>query len=57
MLRPAGQPPYKRWKIELSEILHWNRFDPAHLMSDDDIDRWIAEARHKVMFRSEEIVA
>jgi len=26
-------------------------------MSDDDIDRWIAEARHKVMFRSEEIVA
>jgi len=26
-------------------------------MSDDDIDQWIAEARHKVMFRSEEIVA
>lgn len=48
---PPLKPPYKRWKKELHEIVNWGRFDPAHRMSDDDIDTWIREKRHKVMYR------
>ena len=53
--KPA-KPPYKRWKKDLGEIVSWNRFDPAQRRSEADIDRWIAESRHKVMYRSEENV-
>ena len=48
---PPAKPPYKRWKKELHEIANWNRFDPAHFMSDAEIDDWVAKTRHKVMFR------
>jgi len=43
--------PYKRWKKELHEIINWDRFDPAHSMSDAAIEEWIRKQRHKVMFR------
>ena len=49
-----GKPkkePYKRWKKELHEIVNWDRFDPAHFMSNDAIEEWIQKQRHKVMFR------
>lgn len=53
---PPAKPPYKRWKKSLDEITSWNRFDPAHYMTEADIDTWIEQTRHKVMYRSEENV-
>ena len=50
---PPLKPPYKRWKRSLEEIVNWGRFDPAHQMSDEDIDAWIHDKRHKVMYRDE----
>ena len=48
---PPQKPPYKRHKKELDEITNWDRFDPAHRISDDALDEWIANTRHKVMYR------
>lgn len=53
--RPA-KPPYKRWKKQLDEITNWNRFDPAHHMTDAQVDEWVANTRHKVMYRDAENV-
>jgi len=50
---PPLKPSYKRWKKSLAQIVSWDRFDPAHLMSDEDIDTWITTTRHKVMYRDE----
>ena len=50
---PPLKPSYKRWKKSLEQIVSWGRFDPAQLMSDDDIDTWIRTTRHKVMYRDE----
>lgn len=49
-----GQPaqrPYKRWRKPLPDILNWDRFDPANLMTDADIDDWIHSRRHRVMYK------
>ena len=43
----------KRWKRELEEIRHWDRFNRAHHLSSGDIAQWIAETRHKVMYKDE----
>jgi 5,6-dimethylbenzimidazole synthase len=48
---PAAKQPYKRWKKSLAEITNWNRFDPAHYMTEAQIDDWVATTRHKVMYR------
>jgi 5,6-dimethylbenzimidazole synthase len=48
---PPAKPPYKRWKKRLDEIANWNRFDPAHALSEAEIDAWIETTRHKVMYR------
>jgi 5,6-dimethylbenzimidazole synthase len=48
---PPAKPPYKRWKKNLSEITNWNAFDRSHYMTDSQIDAWVAETRHKVMYR------
>jgi nitroreductase len=53
--KPA-KPAYKRWKKSLEEIVSWNRFDPAHFMTEAQIDEWIATTRHKVMYRDEKNV-
>ena len=53
--KPA-KPPYKRWKKELGEIVNWNRFDPAHLVTEAQIDEWIATTRQKVMYKDEKNV-
>lgn len=47
----AAKLPYKRWKKSLAEITNWNRFDPAHYMTEAQIDDWVATTRHKVMYR------
>ena len=53
---PSAKPPYKRWKKNLTDISNWNRFDSAHFMTDAQIDEWVANTRHKVMYRDAENV-
>ncbi|MSP96286.1 MAG: hypothetical protein EXR29_03470 [Betaproteobacteria bacterium] len=48
---PPAKQAYKRWKKELGEIVNWNRFDPAHMMTEAQIDEWVATTRHKVMYK------
>jgi nitroreductase len=50
---PPLKPPYKRWKKSLDQIVNWDRFTPANFMTDAQIDLWIKETRHKVMYRDE----
>jgi nitroreductase len=53
---PPAKPPYKRWKKDLGAIVNWNRFDPAHHMTEAQIDEWVASTRHKVMYKDEKNV-
>lgn len=48
---PAAKTPYKRWKKELDEIVNWDRFDPGHCMTTEAIEDWIANRRHRIMYR------
>jgi 5,6-dimethylbenzimidazole synthase len=48
-----AKPPYKRWKKTLPQIVSWDRFDMANHMSIEEIDAWVRETRHKVMYRDE----
>jgi nitroreductase len=48
-----AKPPYKRWKKTLPQILSWDRFNEANYMTVDEIDAWVREERHKVMYRDE----
>jgi 5,6-dimethylbenzimidazole synthase len=48
-----AKPPYKRWKKTLDQIVSWDRFDMANHMTLDQIDEWVRETRHKVMYRDE----
>lgn len=48
-----AKAPYKRWKKTLPQIMHWERFSMANYMSLDQIDAWVREERHKVMYRDE----
>jgi nitroreductase len=48
-----AKPPYKRWKKKMSQIVHWERFDMANYMTIAQIDQWVREERHKVMYRDE----
>ena len=48
---PPAKPPYKRWKKELQEIVNWDRFDSAHYMNDAELDDWIQNRRHRVMYK------
>jgi nitroreductase len=48
-----AKPPYKRWKKTLPQIVSWDRFNMANYMTLDQIDAWVREERHKVMYRDE----
>ena len=48
-----AKPPYKRWKKTLPQIMNWERFNMANYMTTDEIDHWVREERHKVMYRDE----
>ncbi len=48
---PPAAKPYKRWRRPQEEILHWDRYDPAHFMTDDELDEWIKTRRHRVMYK------
>ena len=43
--------PYKRWKKKLDQIINWNKFDVTHYMSLEQIEDWIKNERHRVMYR------
>jgi 5,6-dimethylbenzimidazole synthase len=53
---PPLKPSYKRWKKELPEIASWDRFNMENYWSDDDIDEWVKNKRHRVMYRDAENV-
>ena len=48
-----AKPPYKRWKKTLPQIMNWDRFNMANYMTIEQIDQWVREERHKVMYRDE----
>ena len=48
---PPLKEPYKRWKKSPEEITHWDVFDQSNYPSDEDLDKWIKEKRHKVMYK------
>jgi 5,6-dimethylbenzimidazole synthase len=48
---PPEAAPYKRWRRPLQEISHDERFTAGTLMSDAELDDWIANRRHRVMYR------
>ncbi len=50
--KPA-KPPYKRWKKTLPQIMSWDKFHPANHSTLEEIDNWVKETRHKVMYRDE----
>src|SRR5262249_7675523 len=50
---PPLKPSYKRWKKRLDQIVSWGRFDPAGMMTEEQIDEWVKTTRHKVMYRDE----
>jgi len=51
-----GKPskaPYKRWKKALADIVSRDRFDMRNYMTPEEIEAWVREQRHKVMYRDE----
>ncbi|MCG6902261.1 MAG: nitroreductase family protein [Rhodobacter sp.] len=48
---PAAAKPYKRYRKPLDEIAHFDRYNRDHFMSDDELDDWIRNRRHKVMYK------
>jgi nitroreductase len=50
---PPAKPTYKRWKKDLGQIRSWDKFDMRNYMTLEQIDEWIREMRHKVMYRDE----
>ena len=50
---PPAKPPYKRWKKTLPQILNWDKFSMDNYMSVEQIDEWVREKRHHVMYKDE----
>ncbi|MGA7972783.1 MAG: hypothetical protein WCA36_08255, partial [Pseudolabrys sp.] len=48
-----AKPPYKRWKKTLPQIVSWDKFDMKNHQTLEEIDDWVRETRHKVMYRDE----
>ena len=48
---PPKKPSYKRWRRELTEISSYDRFNMDNFWTDEMIDEWIQNKRHRVMFR------
>ncbi len=50
---PPLKPPYTRWKKDLAMIHSRDRFDMSKYQSPAEIDDWIRNTRHKVMYRDQ----
>ena len=46
---PPFQEPYKRWRKPLKSIMNVDKFNEDNFQTDNEIDEWIANSRHKVM--------
>lgn len=51
---PPLKKVYKRWKKSPEEITNWDQFNPKNFLSDNEIEKWIKEKRHKVMYKDAE---
>jgi nitroreductase len=49
----SAKPPYRRWKKTMREIASFERYDMAAHQTLDQIEQWVRETRHKVMYRDE----
>ena len=50
---PPAKTPYKRWKKTLPQIMNWDRFNMDNYMSVEQIDEWVRQKRHHVMYKDE----
>jgi nitroreductase len=48
-----AKAPYKRWKKTLPQIVSFDRFNMDNFMTVEQIEEWVREHRHKVMYRDE----
>lgn len=48
---PPAAKPYKRWRRPIEEVLHRDKYDSNHFMSDDELEDWIKTRRHRVMYK------
>ncbi len=48
---PPAAKPYKRYRRPMEEIAHYDRYNPDHFMSDDELTDWIRTRRHRVMYK------
>ncbi len=48
---PPAAKPYKRWRRPPEEIIHWDRYNRDHFMTDIELEEWIKNRRHRVMFK------
>ena len=48
---PPLKDPYKRWTKSPAEITHWDVFDRKNFMTEEELNTWIKEKRHKVMYK------
>lgn len=48
---PPKKASYKRWRRELNEIASYDSFNMENFWSDEMIDEWIKNKRHRVMYR------
>ncbi len=48
---PPKKETYKRWKKPLHEIINWDRLQPEHCPTLEQVEDWIQNQRHKVMYR------
>ena len=48
---PPFQEPYKRWRKPLDKIMNIDGFDESNFQTDEEIDEWIKNSRHKMMFK------
>jgi 5,6-dimethylbenzimidazole synthase len=48
---PPLKPSYKRWKKELNEIMNWDQFNMDNYWTEEEVDEWVKNKRHRVMYR------
>ena len=48
---PPKKESYKRWKKDLGEIINWDTFNADHFLDVPQLEDWIQNQRHKVMYR------
>jgi nitroreductase len=50
---PSLNPPYKRWKKRLDQIMSLERFDMGNFLTSEQVGQWIKDERARAMYRDE----